>query len=325
MIFNLVRAELIRLVTRRFTLVMVVVLAATFGVTLATVAGTTHRPSELEVTRAEQQATSERANVRLLHDQCVLAQRPDAPPERRLAYRGVQCDTDYDASSIGPEDFFSGVFSYAGSMRSLVLFLSAFLALFGFLVGASFVGAEMTSGGMTNLLLWRPRRLQVLGTKLGVLLAGVAGLAVVATLAYLGTFWAVAEVAGHPGQQTGAFWGGLALVCLRGIALALVAAAAAFAAATAGRHTSTAVGLLAGYAVVWEIGARIIMEVVDTDHVGRWMLSSYLGAWMNGRISVGDETGPYEVRWWHAGLLFAVLLAVVVGGSFRYFRRRDLA
>jgi len=325
MIFNLVRAEMIRLVTRRFTQLMVVLLLGAFGVTLATVTGTTHRPTDAEVARAEQRAEAERVDMRVVYEQCRLAQRPEASSSERLRFRAVEC-ADFDPSYLGAEDFLVGVFSFTGSMRNLLMFLSGFLALFGFLVGASFVGADLTSGGMTNLLLWRPERMRVLGAKLGTLLAGVAALAVAATLVYLGTFWAVAEVAGYPGDQTGAFWRELTLVSLRGIALALFAAAIAFAVATAGRHTSAAVGLLAGYAVVWEVGARIVMEIAGTDSASRWMLSSYLAAWMNGRLDEWDTTtGPYTVHWWQSGVLFGVLLAVVVGGVFAHFRRRDLA
>jgi hypothetical protein len=324
MIINLLRAEFTRLVTRRFTQVMAAVLLGAFGVTLATTLSSTHRPTETEVARAERQAESEQANLRLVRDQCEGAKRPDAPAEMRVRYQDVDCRA-FDPAQISVDDFLPGVFSFTGSIRSLVMFLSAFLALFGFLVGASFVGAELTSGGMTNLLLWRPRRLQVLGAKLGTLLAGVGGLAVAATLIYLGTFWILAEVAGRPGQQTGQFWGEVLLVCLRGIGLALFAAAIGFAVATLGRHTSAALGVLAGYAVVWEIGARIVMEIVHTDRPARWMLSSYLTAWMDGKLDLTVGNSPEAIRWWHAGLLFAVLLGVVVGGAFTQFRRQDLA
>jgi ABC-2 type transport system permease protein len=324
MIFNLVRAEFTRLVTRRFTQVMVVLLVAAFGVTLATTLATTHRPSGDEMARAEQRAQSERTSIGLLREQCERAKLPDAPFELRVRYDRVDCRI-YDPDQVTAEDFLAGVFSFTGSIRDLVLFLGAFLALFGFLVGASFVGAELTSGGMTNLLLWRPRRLHVLGAKLGTLLAGLTGLGVLATLLYIGTFWALAEVAGSPGHQTGQFWGDLLVVCLRGLALALVAAAIGFALATVGRHTSTAVGLLAGYAVVWEIGARLVMEIVVTDQPGRWVLSSYLAAWMDGRLELYDRAGPYTLQWWHSGLVFAVLLGAIVGGAFAQFRHRDLA
>jgi ABC-2 type transport system permease protein len=323
MIFNLVRAELLRLVTRRFTQVMTVLLLAAFGVTLATTTSTTHRPSGTELVQAEDRAQAQRTSLRVLGDQCEQAKSPDAPFELRVRFQGINCRT-FDPDEVRTEHYLSGVFSFTESIRDLVMFLSAFLALFGFLVGASFVGAELTSGGMTNLLLWRPQRLRVLSAKLGSLLLGVAGLAVAATLLYLGTFWTLAEAAGLPGDQTGQFWTDLAAICLRGIGLALVAASIGFAVATAGRHTSTAVGLMAGYAVVWEIGARIVMLMVGTDRAGQWMLSSYLAAWMNGRIDQLDG-GAYTLHWWQAGVLFAVLLGVVVGGAFAQFRRRDLA
>jgi ABC-2 type transport system permease protein len=324
MIINLVRAELTRLVTRRFTQVMVVLLLAAFGITLATTVSSTHRPTDSEVVAAERRADAERTSLRVIRAECERAQRPDAPADLRLRYQNINC-RGYDEDEVTAEDFLPGVFSFTGSARNLVMFLSAFLALFGFLVGASFVGAELTSGGMTNLLLWRPRRLQVLGAKLGTLLAGVAGLAVAATVVYLGMFWARARVPGFASHQTGEFWSDLVVVCLRGIGLALAAASTGFAIATAGKHTSTALGVAAGYAVLWEIGLRLVMEIVGADQPGRWVLSSYLAAWMDGRFDLPTRFGTEVIRWWHAGLLFAVLLGVGVGGAFAQFRRRDLA
>jgi ABC-2 type transport system permease protein len=321
---KLVRAELSRLVTRRFTQLMVVLLVGAFAVALLTTMGISHRPTASELAGAQAVANEERANTERLYEQCRLSKRPDAPAELRLRFQETGCGT-FDPRNVGPEDFLPGVFSFTDDMPALVYFLSAFLTLFGFLVGASFVGAELTSGGMTNLLLWRPQRLPVLGAKLGTVLAGTAVLAVGATLVYLGSFWALAEVSGLPGQQTGQFWGDLAVVCLRGIGLALVATTIGFTVATVGRHTSAAVGLAAAYAVVWEVGARLVMEIGSTDHPGQWVLSSYIGAWMAGSLDLGDFPEPLVIQWWHAGILFAVLLAFAVATSFTLFRRRDLA
>ena len=66
----------------------------------------------------------------------------------------------------------------------MIVLFGGMLALFGFAVGASFVGAEWHSGGMMNLLLWRPRRLALLAQKLGALLLSVlaSGLALGALL-----------------------------------------------------------------------------------------------------------------------------------------------
>ena len=49
------------------------------------------------------------------------------------------------------------MFTFAEEAEPLLYFLIAFLALFGFLVGASYIGADLNSGGVVNLLLWRPR------------------------------------------------------------------------------------------------------------------------------------------------------------------------
>lgn len=322
---NLIRAEALRLVSRRFAQVMVVVLLAAFGVTLATVLASTHRPTEVEVATAERQAARTRATLHMEFDLCVQSKQADAPDLLRQRYRFNDC-RDLSPDRVRVSDYLSGVFLFTDSIRGLMYFLSAFLALFGFLVGASFVGAELTSGGMTNLLLWRPQRLHVLGVKLGVLLAAVTVLAVAATLLYIGAFWSLAQVMGLPGDQSAQFWGELALVSLRGVVLAIVVSAIGFALATAGRHTSTAVGIAAAYFVVWELGARIVMEIIQIERDSWWMLSSYLAAWMNGRLvlTVGGS-GPDTIHWWHSALVLAGLLAAVVGGAFAHFRSRDLA
>lgn len=322
---NLIRAEFTRLVARRFTQVMVLLLLGAFGITLFTTMASTHRPDAAEVQRAEQLAADQRFEVERIRRQCELAQQPDAPPELQFQFpRGIDCGT-YDPDDVQAEDFLASVFSFASSIRDLVLVLTGFLGLFGFLVGASSVGAELSSGGMTNLLLWQPRRQQVLSVKLGTLLAGVTGLAVVATLLYLSAFWALAEVAGKPGEQGDGFWADLIMLCVRGNLLALMATALGFAIATVGRHTSAAVGLLAGYAVVWELGARLVMEIIGVGKASLWVLSSYIAAWLNGDLHQFGGGGSYTIRWWHSGLVFAALLATVVGGAFAHFRSRDLA
>jgi ABC-2 type transport system permease protein len=331
-ITNLMRAEFGRLSARRFTQIMLVLLLAAFATTLASTMISTHRPTSAELQRAEQRAAALREEISVERQLCQLAQLPGATPQERARYFGGCADL--DPASVDTGDFLPGVFSFSRSIRDLLYFLGAFLGLFGFLVGASFVGAELTSGGMTNLLLWQPQRLRVLGAKLGTLLAGVTGLAVVATVLYVGAFWLLAELGGNPGNQTGGFWGNLALLCLRGFVLALIATALGFGVATLGGHTSAAVGVLAGYAVVWEIGARIVMEIASANRPELWMFSSYLAAWMDGRIELSarnaclDSTTScstiYHLTWWHAGLVFVALLAGCVGGAFTLFQRRDL-
>ena len=67
-------------------------------------------------------------------------------------------------------------FDFREEFGAFISIFAGILALFGFVVGASFVGAEWNTGGMMNLLLWRPKRLPVLFTKLAALLSAVLGL-----------------------------------------------------------------------------------------------------------------------------------------------------
>ncbi|MEH1126555.1 ABC transporter permease subunit [Micromonospora sp. CPCC 206061] len=317
---NLVRAEVSRLLARRFTQLMLVLLVGAFVVTIATTLASSHRPTAAEWERAEFQVVQEESRHEEMREHCESG-------------RGT---TDFcqALSERKPrlEDYLFGVFVFEREIRALVYFMAAFLALFGFLVAASFIGAELNSGGMTNLLLWRPQRLTVLGTKLGTMLGGVLAVALVATIGYIASFWVIAQANGLPGDVDAEFWGDLTMVVVRGLLLVLGAAALGFCLATLGRHTAAAMGVVAGYAIVWEVGARIVMEVVETDRAETFMLSTYLGAWMDGRVTFYD--GPcmgsfaecsYSLTWAHGMIVLSALVAVVAVGAFASFRQRDLA
>lgn len=321
---NLVRAELLRLVSRRFCQVLLVILVAAFGVTFATTVATTHRPTAAEVAAAELQAETSRADTARFYQQCIESATSSGDAGRVLERCGPP------PTPIGVEAFLNNVFVFANQIPSLLYFLAAFLAMFGFLVGASFVGAEMTSGGMTNLLLWRPDRVRVLGTKLGVLLGTVLVTAVAGSVLYVGTFWALAETAGLPGNLDSTFWGQVVLLIARLIGFALLTTAIGFGLATLGRHTAAALGVAAGYLVVWELGARIVLSVIRSPLPDRWMLSTYAVAWMRGETTVYElacesfDDCTTVLTQGHAVAVFAAVLAVVVGGAFAVFRKRDL-
>jgi ABC-2 type transport system permease protein len=312
---NLALAELSRLVARRFVQLMAVLLIAAFGITVATTVAGSHQPTTAEWQRAEQEVQEAQLRLERLRLECEQQQ-----------VSPTFCDG-YLERDPRVEDYLFGVFVFSDEITELVYFMIAFLALFAFLVAASFIGAELTSGGMTNLLLWRPQRVTVLGTKLATVLAAVLAVSVVASVLYIGAFYAISEVTGVPGDLDAEFWGDLALTVARGLGLVLFAVAIGFGAATIGRHTAAALGLIATYAIVWEVGARIVLEVVESARPDQYMLTSYIGAWMDGDVSFYDRyvSDPYVLTWVHAAAVFAITLAVIVGGAFATFRHRDLA
>lgn len=321
------RAELSRLLARRFVQLMAVLLGAAFAVTIATTVGSSHDPTVYEWERAEVLVVEERARIEdQLRTICAGAER-----QRQLEY----C-VEIQRQDPRPEDYLVGVFVFEREITPLVYFLIAFLALFAFLVAASFIGAELHSGGMTNLLLWRPRRLIVLGTKLATLLAALLAFATVATVVYIGAFWVAGTLNGVRGDVDGEFWTELGMLVVRGLAVVLGAGAAGFALATLGRHTAAALGTVAAYATVWEIGARIVMEVVEVGRPDQLMLSTYVGAWVDGHITLytrraceyafnsGCEA-TYTLTWVHGGVVLTALVAALVAVAFAAFRQRDLA
>lgn len=229
------------------------------------------------------------------------------------------------------------VFIFSEDANGLLVILMIFAIMIAFLVGASYVGAEITSGAMTNLLLWHPRRVATLGIKLAALLAGVAALSVVSAGLYLGALRLVAAVNGHPGWQEPEAWGALGLTFLRLLVLALLAGALGFALATLGRHTAAALGIAMGYLILWEAGGRLALLISRTVNPDRWMLSTWVFAWGTGGRRGTDYTRSCDSAGencaWAVDVITAptallVLLAVVgaaLAAAFASFRRRDLA
>ncbi|MDG4792667.1 ABC transporter permease subunit [Micromonospora sp. WMMD1082] len=335
---NLIRAEVERLGARRFVQLMVVLLLLAFGVTAATTLAGSHQPSATELAEAQRQALSERRDLELVHERCLARDRGEPPVNDDHIYLPPDC------SELDPAlrdrlpvaaDYLTGVFTFTRQAEPLLYFLVAYLVLFGFLVGASYIGADLNSGGVVNLLLWRPRRLTVLGTKLGTLLGAVLALSVLASLAYLVTFWVIAQVGGYPGPTDAAFWAELGAIWGRGLTLVLLAAAAGFSIATMGRHTSAALGAVAAYLVVWELGGRIVLQIVEAARPDQLMLSTYVGAWLAGEVTHWDASacrpltygycdGQYTVTWQPAMAVLLLLTAGLVAAAFALFRRRDL-
>lgn len=335
---NLVRAELERLSARRFVQLMVVLLVLAFGITAATTLAGSHRPTATELAEAQRQAAEERRNLEVIHEQCLARERGVLSPEQADQYYPPNC------SEVDPAlrdrlpvaaDYLVGVFTFATEARPLLYFLIAFLVLFGFLVGASYIGADLNSGGVVNLLLWRPRRMTVLGAKLGTLLGGVLALSLVASVVYLGAFWFIGQAAGQPGHLDEEFWRSLGTLWGRGLVLVLLATALGFAIATLGRHTSAALGAVAAYLVVWELGARLVFEILEVARPDQLMLSSHLAAWLTGRAEFWDNRacagvfdgscdGFYALTWAPALVVLVTLTAALTAAAFALFRRRDL-
>lgn len=132
--------------------------------------------------------------------------------------------------------------------------LSVWFAIIGWLLGASYIGAEWRTGMMGTLLTWEPRRVRVMVTK--VIAAVFVTFVIVMMLQALlvGALYPAAAYRGSTAGTTEAFWRSFSYVGLRSGALAVLAAILGFAAGALGRNTAAGLGTGFVYLAVIEGG-----------------------------------------------------------------------
>ena len=329
---SLFAAELLRLFSRRVTLVVTMLIAGllaflTFGFSLSS-----SRPTDAEEAEAARRATVAAelwdAEVRNCLD--VQSGLAEPSPGQNLP---PGCD-------YGPRPTADAMLDYGFSFRrqwpELFYTAAIVLTMAGFVIGSSFVGAEWSSGGMVNLLLWRPRRAAVLGAKLAAALAGMLALSVAYLVLWSGAFLAVAATSGVVGQLTAAEMSSLLLTGVRVVALALAGTAFGFAIASIGQRTATAAGVGIAYLLLYELGGIMIFGLAGTDYSERFRLSTYVIAWLTTEYTFSDtnytcdalgcvSVPAWTAGWVHGGLVLGAVLALIVGAAFLSMRRRDIA
>jgi ABC-2 type transport system permease protein len=335
----LFRAEWRRLLKRRF--IRYLVLAAL--VILVAIAGgmyfTNHKVGPAQI--AEAQAAAERdyqEAVRYTAQEktaCETAKSSGTEDPNRFP---PSCDQ----IQAPPREAFSAdwhmpaTFEFRKEFGGVLTAFAAILGMVAFVAGASFVGAEWSSGGMMNLLLWRPQRLKVLLTKLGALLVGFTGLTVLASIAWTAGFWLIASKRGTTTGMTSGAWQSIALSELRGLGLVLAIAAVGFAVASLGRHTAVALGGAIGVAIVGQFGVGLVLSMANVAFIERYLLPTYLIAWMNKSITLENwnacnnsfngncEPAKFDVTWQHSAVLFGAAVVLSVGFAMWAMRRRDV-
>jgi len=326
---RLVRAEWSRLFARRFTKIMMGLILLVMLLVGLGFAANTHRITEADHAAARAQIAEQQRFFAQMVAECQRAQQNGDtsgkyPPNCEFGDPGFR-----------EEYYLPYQFNFKREVPALVLVAAGVLTLFGFVVGASFVGAEWSSGGMMNLLLWRPKRIPVLAAKLGTMLLGVLAVSTVYVALWVVMFWVIGKTRGRMDTLTSGFWQSLALDGTRALALALAAAAIGFALASLGRHTAMALGVGIGYVLVVEIGTLIIFGILGTRNSERYRLTTYVGAWLVKKITLYDETpscGPngcteiqkYVITWQQGGVVIGTIAVVALVAAFFAMRRRDV-
>ncbi len=202
-------------------------------------------------------------------------------------------------------------------VRNILQGASAGLALVGWALGASLVGAEFASRGMTTSLTWEPRRGRVFMAKaLAVLVAMTVFAFVVLALVAL-AMWPAVAFHGAPVGADDPTLASLAGVIGRGVALATLASGIGFAIATIGRNTAIALGAGFGYIIVFEY---ILGSAVARWR--KWLLLGNVIVFVSGHDGSADVAGRTVVA---AGVFLTAVAVTLLAAAAGAFRTRDLA
>ena len=333
---SLYTAETRRLVKRRFTKLFVIGALLVLAAVAAGVFFSNQKvsPEQISKATAEAQAQYQQAVQQSVQEKekCQAAQGTAGagqyPPNCDI-YTPTQED-------FNPQWYMPPTFDFRDSFPDMVTTLAAVLAVVAFVIGASFVGAEWSSGGMMNLLLWRPRRLQVLGTKLAALLVAFAVLSVVVSAIWTGLFAFIASTHGSLDSMTSGAWQSMLLMEARALGLVLVAGAVGFGLASVGRHTAMALGVAIGTIIVFQFGLGTVLALAKVKFPELYLAPFWIFAWMNKEYRIEDynscdynaTTGcvpdSLTITWPMAGGLLAGIFVLVVGGAMWTMRSRDI-
>jgi ABC-type transport system involved in multi-copper enzyme maturation permease subunit len=334
---SLYSAETRRLVKRRFVKLLVIGGLAVLAAVAVGTYFTNQKIGPAQIADAKAQADrqfEESTRFAALEKQLCqsAAGTPDAakyPPDcNELAAPSRE---DFD-----PQWYLPPTFDFRADFGSMVTTLAALLGLVAFVVGASFVGAEWHSGGMMNLLLWRPRRLQVLSTKLLAVLVAFTALTAVTAAAWTGVFTFIARQRGTLESMTAGAWRSFALMELRALTLVLVVGAVGFGLASIGRHTAMALGVAIAVVVVFQFGLGAVLSAAKVKFFEAYLIPFWIQAWMDKSVrlentdacnfsaSSGCQPDVLTLTWPMAGALLAAVFVAVVGAAMWTMRSRDV-
>ena len=323
---RLIRVEIRRLLYRRVFRLMLLLIFLGLAAVLGTTAYQSKAPSAQDRIAAQRQAEDVRQHSPPIEEQIEDCEQQEKSAGARPGDFG--CDQIRDPRA---EDFLQDkTFRFRQDITDPLIGFSVCLALFGFVVGASFIGAEWSAGTLAALLTWEPRRLRVL-------LAKILGLGFV--VAVVGALVLAAAVGGHAGiaawrgDTTGMTSGllqSVGLSALRGVALAAAAGLIGFAIADTTRLTAGALGV--GFA--YFLGAELLLRNLWKASPP-WLLTSNVGAWLSDGLTVelpiecppGVDACPIKevtISLADSAIYFGVVVGALLLICAFVFRRRDV-
>lgn len=328
---SLIRAERRRFFKRRMTLWMLIIGVLILSAVTAGLALTHEKPTPAAVAAAEAEAErvyqQEVQNFERFKADCERM----AGPEAQEKCQGPQREWFKAEHYMPPQFVFKAYFG------EILIIWAAIISMIGFVLGATFVGAEWNSGSMMNLLTWKPRRMNVLGTKLGVLLGTMAVVGAVTFALWTAGLYAVGKTSGNTTGMTSGTWQSFGLSGLRGVAMILAFTALGFGLASLGRHTALALGVAVAVIVVGQIGLGIVLNLAQVKFPESYLIPVHMYTWLSKEVRLYDYSGSVHctpegceapqllLKYTQTGPVALGVLLVVLAAAFWAMRRRDVA
>jgi ABC-2 type transport system permease protein len=216
------------------------------------------------------------------------------------------------------------------------LAVGAATAMVGFLLAATFIGAEWSSKNLVAWLFWEPRRLRVMAAKLVALLSSVLLLAVLAQVVWYGVAKALIHYRGLPvsgmGPLAAHFWSHVVNAQARAALLVLITALVGFSLASLMRNSAAALGVAFVYFAVVEN----VLRALDPE-LQPWLFTTNVAAWIaNDGITVlgksvynqqAAQVMPREIHVSnaHGAVMLLVFAGVATVAAVATFVRRDIS
>lgn len=324
---SLLRVELARISARRFIRILLGLAVLGFVILSAVAFTQFSRPTPQSLAEAETQRDADIAASEEFREDCLA---DESIPEEE---RELRCGPPLTADQIPIEAYLDkSPFTLADDLPAGALGVAGAAAALGFVIGATYIGAEWSSRSIVALLFWEPRRLRVLGVKttMTVLVATVLG--VVSQLAWIGVGLLLARSRGTPDTPDG-FWADTWAQSGRSVLLVVIAALLGFGVANLIRNTGAALGVGFAYFAIVETAVRALLPSTQayllTDNAVALAMSDGLSIFIPGPAVV-QETGSvvefteFVLTNLRGGVTLAAYCLVLLAIGTWLFRRRDL-
>ena len=206
--------------------------------------------------------------------------------------------------------------------------ISALLPVMAYVIGASFIGADMKTGMLEQLLTWEPRRGRLLLGRAVVAVASVAVLAMALAVLLIALLTALAAATGTLDGADAEVWGNIALVVLRaGLASGAIAAFGLGVTLL----VNSSVGSIVGFVIYWFIIESVLLQTF-LPRIAAYLPVVNASSFVNGtpvqRLEGSVFSGDVDVVDDHsalvAGLVVLVWVALALGAAAAAFQRRDI-